>query len=87
MNVHRTDNDPLQTDAVSAETRPTTLHTVALLFLSSALAIFAVLTTVHLPSAYAASYGKVAIIVGFNLFAGMMLADALCQLWRLCRRR
>lgn len=68
-------------ESTHANLRPAALRTGALLFLSSAIAVFAVTTTAHLPPLWAEmAIGKLLAIVGFNLFAGYMLVDALAEL-------
>lgn len=66
------------------------LQAVALLFIAFVIAIFAIATTVHLPSLMASGqWVKLAIVVFFNLFAGYMLFDAvvnLVQLWQVVYR-
>ena len=77
--------------AKSADLRNATLRTSALLFLSSAIAVFAVMTTASMPALLATlsatAIGKVLAIVGFNLFAGYMLVDALSEFRQLCYLR
>ena len=69
----------------SADLRQANLRTGALLFLSVTMAVFAVMTTAHIPTLLAdAAVGKLLVVVGFNLFAGYMLFDALSELRQLC---